>query len=190
VALSVLVPRVVDAVAPVPVVAAGGIADARGVVAALALGAEAVVLGTRLLATPESLAHADYKARVLAASEEDTVHTTLFGRGWPNAPHRTLRTPFVERWLPDEARGNESRPDEPIVGEAKVGGQRAPLYRFDCLPPNTDTTGDIGSMALLAGQTAGLVRSVEPAAAVVRALVEGAERIIAERLARIAGQNA
>jgi len=189
VALSVLVPRVVDAVAPVPVAAAGGIADARGVVAALALGAEAVVLGTRLLATPESLAHADYKARVLAASEEDTVHTTLFGRGWPNAPHRTLRTKFVETWLADEARGNESRPDEPVVGETRVGGERAPLYRFDCLPPNTDTTGDISSMALLAGQTAGMVRSVEPAAAVVRALAEGAERIIAERLAGIAGRR-
>ncbi len=190
VALSVLVPRVVDAVSPIPVAAAGGIADARGVVAALALGAEAVVLGTRLLATPESLAHPDYKARVLAASEEDTVHTTLFGRGWPHAPHRTLRTRFVDEWLADEARGNESRPDEPIVGETMVGGQRAPLYRFDCLPPNRGTTGDIPSMALLAGQTAGLVRRIEPAAAIVRELVDGAERISAERLAGIAGKRA
>ena len=186
VALSVLVPRVVDAVSPVPVAAAGGIADARGVVAALALGAEAVVLGTRLLATPESMAHADYKARVVSASEEDTVHTTLFGRGWPNAPHRTLRTPFVDKWLPDEARGNESRPDEPVVGQAVIGGQRVPMKRFDCLPPNSETTGDLESMALLAGQTAGLVRRIEPAASVVRELVEGAQRIIAERLARIA----
>ena len=189
VALSVLVPRVVDAVAPVPVAAAGGIADARGVVAALALGAEAVVLGTRLLATPESLAHPDYKARVVSASEEDTVHTTLFGRGWPNAPHRTLRTPFVATWLADEARGNESRPDEPIVGQVAIGGQRVPLYRFDCLPPNASTTGSIESMALLAGQSAGLVRRIEPAAAVVRELVEAAERIIAERLAGMTGKR-
>src|SRR2546429_8422915 len=95
----VLVPRVVDAVAPTPVAAAGGIADARGVVAALALGAQAAVLGTRFLATPEAAAHPLYKARVMAASAEDTVHTLLFGGGWPDAPHRVLRSPFVEQWL-------------------------------------------------------------------------------------------
>jgi nitronate monooxygenase len=74
-----LVPRVVDAIAPTPVIAAGGIADARGLVAALALGAEGVVLGTRLLATPEAYAHPVYKYKVLEATEEETVHTTLFG---------------------------------------------------------------------------------------------------------------
>jgi NAD(P)H-dependent flavin oxidoreductase YrpB (nitropropane dioxygenase family) len=72
--------------------------------AALALGADAAVLGTRLLATTESNAHELYKRKILAASEEDTVHTSLFGNGWPNAPHRTLRTPFVEKWLEDEKR--------------------------------------------------------------------------------------
>src|SRR5207247_4817974 len=106
----VLVPRVVDAVAPTPVAAAGGIADARGVVAALALGAQAAVLGTRLLATPDAAAHPIYKAKVGAATEEDTVHTLLFGGGWPDAPHRVLRTPFVERWLRDERRGPGQRP--------------------------------------------------------------------------------
>ena len=87
-----LVPRVVDAVAPRPVVAAGGIADARGVVAVLALGAQAAVLGTRFLASTESRAHPRYKQKVLEARERDTVRTILFGYGWPNAPHRTLRT--------------------------------------------------------------------------------------------------
>ena len=104
----VLVPRVVDTVAPTPVVAAGGIADARGLVAALALGAEAVVLGTRFLATPEANAHLLYKHRLVTATEAETVRTTLFGHGWPDAPHRTLRTPFVEAWLGQEARGNAS----------------------------------------------------------------------------------
>src|SRR6059036_2277173 len=88
----VLVPRIVDAVAPTPVAAAGGIADGRGVAAALALGAEAAVLGTRFLATPEANAHPLYKTRILDASEEDTVRTVLFGGGWPGAPHRVLRT--------------------------------------------------------------------------------------------------
>src|SRR5215475_14392794 len=91
-----LIPRVVDAVAPRPVAAAGGIADARGVVAVLALGAQAAVLGTRFLASVESRAHPHYKQKVLEAGEGDTVRTTLFGHGWPNAPHRTLRTAFVE----------------------------------------------------------------------------------------------
>ena len=74
-----LVPRVVDTVAPTPVVAAGGIADARGLVAALALGAEAVVLGTRFLATPEANAHPLYKHKLVTATEADTVRTRSLG---------------------------------------------------------------------------------------------------------------
>jgi NAD(P)H-dependent flavin oxidoreductase YrpB (nitropropane dioxygenase family) len=85
----VLTLRVVETVAPIPVVTAGGIADGRGLAAALALGAEGVVLGTRLIASTESNAHPIYKEKVLAATEEDTVRTTLFGNGWPNAYHRT-----------------------------------------------------------------------------------------------------
>ncbi len=187
VATSVLVPRIVDAVAPVPVVAAGGIADARGVVAALALGAEAVQMGTRFLATREARAHPAYKERVLAATEEDTVRTTLFGHGWPNAPHRAIRTPFVEEWLSDEARGSESRPDEPILGHTTIAGRAVPIPRFSTLPPSADVTGDVESMALLAGESAGLVDRIEPAAAVVRELVAGAARIIADRLAGLGG---
>src|SRR5262249_32454672 len=72
----VLVPRVADTVAPIPVVAAGGIADGRGLAAALALGAEGVVLGTRLLASTESNAHPAYKEKLVFATEEDTVLTT------------------------------------------------------------------------------------------------------------------
>jgi enoyl-[acyl-carrier protein] reductase II len=71
----------------------------------LALGAQAAVLGTRFLASAESRAHPHYKQKVLDAGEGDTVRTTLFGHGWPNAPHRTLRTAFVRRWLGQEARG-------------------------------------------------------------------------------------
>ena len=177
-----LVPRVVDAVAPVPVVAAGGIADARGLVAALALGAEGVALGTRLLATPEANAHPLYKQKVLEATEEQTVHTRLFGGGWPDAPVRTLRTPFVERWLRDEGRGQEQRPDEPVIGQTRLGGQTVPVQRFSSLPPSGEAVGEIEAMDLLAGQGVGLVQEVKPAAEVVRELVEGARRIIEGRL--------
>jgi NAD(P)H-dependent flavin oxidoreductase YrpB (nitropropane dioxygenase family) len=185
VSTTVLVPRLVDAVAPVPVVAAGGIADARGVVAALALGAEGVAIGTRFLATPEARAHPAYQARVLAASEEDTVRTTLFGREWPHAAHRALRTPFVEEWLRDEERGSESRPDEPILGHTRIAGQSVPLPRFSSFPPSTAVTGDVDSMALLAGESVGLVDRIEPAAVVVEELVAGARRLIEERLAAL-----
>src|SRR6185369_8719665 len=171
-----LVPRVVDAVAPRPVAAAGGIGDARGVVAVLALGAQAAVLGTRFLASAESRAHAHYKQKVLEASEEDTVRTILFGHGWPNAPHRTLRTAFVQQWLGHEARGQESRPDEPVVGQTVVGGQTMPVLRFMGFPPNCDASGDIESMDLLAGQSVGLVRDIKPASQIVRELAEEARR--------------
>lgn len=177
-----IVPRVVDAVSPTPVVASGGIADARGLVAALALGAEAVAIGTLFLATKESNAHTVYKQRVLTATEKDTVRTTLFGHGWPNAPHRTLRTPFVEQWLSQEERGNESRPDEPIIGETRIAGQSVPVPRFRGFPPSKDATGDIELMNFLMGQGVGLVNEVKPAAEIVRELVDGAELIIKERL--------
>ena len=173
-------PRVVDAVALLPVIAAGGIADARGLVAALALGAQAVMLGTRLIATPEAYAHEVYKQQILAGTEEQTVRTTLFGHGWPNAPHRTLRTPFVERWLPEESRGSEQRPDEPRIGETKLGGQPMPLLRFMGFPPTPEASGDLASMDFLAGQSIGLVQEQKPAAEVVRELVEGARHILSQ----------
>jgi NAD(P)H-dependent flavin oxidoreductase YrpB (nitropropane dioxygenase family) len=181
-----LVPRVVDAVAPRPVAAAGGIGDARGVVAVLALGAQAAVLGTRFLASAESRAHPRYKQKVLEACEGDTVRTTLFGHGWPNAQHRTLRTAFVEQWLGQEARGQESRPDEPVVGRTVVVGQPMPVLRFMGLPPNCDASGDIESMDLLAGQGVGLVGEIKPAGAIVRELVDEARHIVSQRLAGLA----
>ncbi len=173
-----LVPRVVDAVAPRPVAGAGGIADGRGVAAALALGAQAAVMGTRFLASIESRAHPEYKRTLLTANEDDTVRTTLFGFGWPNAPHRTLRTRFVEEWLGNEARGQESRADEPVIGHTVISGQQMPLQRFMGFPPNVDTTGDIESMDLLAGEGVGFVREIKPAGEIVRELVNDAREII------------
>ena len=185
-----LVPRVVDAIAPVPVVAAGGIGDARGVVAVLALAAQAAVLGTRFLASTESRAHPHYKKKLLEASEGDTVRTILFGYGWPNAPHRTLRTAFVQQWLGQEARGQESCPDELPVGQTVIAGQPMPVLRFMGFPPNCDASGDIDSMDLLAGQSVGLVREIKPAGQIVHELVEEARRIISQRLAGFAAQGA
>ncbi len=86
-----LVPAVVDAVAPVPVIAAGGIGDARGVAAVLALGAQAAWLGTRFLMAEEMPVHEDYRRRLIAAAETDALwYPNLFEVGWPDAPHRVL----------------------------------------------------------------------------------------------------
>ena len=165
-----LVPRVVDAIAPTPVAAAGAISDSRGIVAVLALGAQAAVLGTRFLASAESDAHPEYKQRVVAARESDTIRTTLFGRDWPDAPHRVLRTPFVER---GDATGSTP------VGMLHLGPDPIPILPGAAVPPSRATSGDIASMALYAGQGAGLVNQVEPVAEIMRNLVAGAERIIA-----------
>ena len=173
-----LIPRVVDAVAPVAVIAAGGIADARGLVAALALGAQGAAFGTRFLASSEALTHPEYQRKILDAGEEDTVRTTLFGYSWPDAPHRVLRTPFVDKWRNEEARGNEGRPDEPVIGETRIGGGTVPVRRFMSYTPSRGTTGDIESMALYAGQGVGLVREVKPAGEIVRELVSGARAIL------------
>jgi NAD(P)H-dependent flavin oxidoreductase YrpB (nitropropane dioxygenase family) len=174
----VLTPCVVDAVSPTPVVAAGGIADGRGLAAALMLGAEGVVLGTRLIASTECAAHELYKRKILSASEEDTVRTTLFDNGWPNAPHRTLRTPFVAQWLREEKRGSEQRPDEPVIGEVTLGGMRTPLPRFGGIPPARDASGDLESMGFLAGQSVGLVREIKPAAQIIDEIMSEASRLI------------
>jgi enoyl-[acyl-carrier protein] reductase II len=153
------------------------------------LGAQAAVLGTRFLASTEARAHPHYKKKLLAADENDTVHTTLFGFGWPNAPQRTLRTKFVQEWLGNEARGQESRCDEPVIGQTVIGGQRMPLLRFMGFPPNIDATGDIESMDLLAGQGVGLVREIKPAGKIVGELVDEAREIISRRLATIVAQT-
>src|SRR5262249_56535118 len=88
VATMAVVPAVVDAVSPVPVLAAGGIVDGRGIAAALGLGAQGVWLGTRFLLAEEAPVHQHYRERLLGARAEDAVYAAdLFDVGWENAPH-------------------------------------------------------------------------------------------------------
>ena len=106
-----LVPAVVDAVAPVPVIAAGGIGDARGVAAVFQLGAQAAWLGTRFLLAAEMPVHDEYRRRLIGAAETDAQwYPDLYEVGWPDAPHRALRNSTADAW---EAAGRpplESRP--------------------------------------------------------------------------------
>ena len=110
-----LIPAVVDAVSPTLVVAAGGIADGRGLAAALSLGAAGAWIGTRFLASREAAIHPRYRERLLLANENDTIFLEdLFDIRWPNAPHRALRNRTVEAW---EQLGARQRANAP--GRAK-----------------------------------------------------------------------
>ena len=183
-----LVPAVVDAVAPVSVIAAGGVADGRGVAAVLALGADAAWLGTRFLLANEANVHDDWRRRVLDAPETSTRHTTAFDGGWPEAPHRVLHNSTLRAW--DRA-GRPAAPGRP--GEGDVLGHTpdgAPLQRYGATPPARGTTGDIEALALYAGQSAGIVTDLRPAAAIVEELARGATAALGapqpDRTARLA----
>ena len=117
-----LLPAVIDAVPSVPVVAAGGIADGRTVAAALALGADAVWVGTRLLASFEAYAHPHYKDRVVAAGVEDTARHLIFGPEFPDASTRGLRNRIVQEWeRRDDPPPYKVVPDSelPVIGQAQ-----------------------------------------------------------------------
>jgi nitronate monooxygenase len=118
-----LVPAVVDAVSPLPVIAAGGIGDARGVAAVLALGAGAAWVGTRFLLAEEAPVHERYRARLLAADETEALwFADLFDVGWPNAPHRALRNATTEAW---EAAGRPPSPPPEEPSCATRAGRRS-----------------------------------------------------------------
>jgi nitronate monooxygenase len=178
VATMALIPAVVDAVGPVPVVAAGGIADGRGLVAALALGASGVWLGTRFLLAAETDAHPRYRELLLAAAETDTVHTRLFDGGWPDAPHRTLRNSTVQAWELAGRPPTGNRPGEgDVIATSPVGGA---IVRYAGATPRSDVAGDVEAMSLWAGQSVGLASSVEPAGAIVASIVREARGVIEE----------
>jgi enoyl-[acyl-carrier protein] reductase II len=185
--LVALVPPVVDAVAPLPVLAAGGIADGRGVAAALALGAEAVWVGTRLLASTEAHAHPEYKRRVVDACCDDVVRTSLFGPEWPGEPMKVLRNRVVREWQGRDARTPPPPQPPEIIGQTLLGRQPYPMPKFSAIPPTPDTTGDLEEMCLPAGEGVGLCRRVMPAAEIIAEMMGEAGRIIAGRLAGCVG---
>jgi NAD(P)H-dependent flavin oxidoreductase YrpB (nitropropane dioxygenase family) len=179
-----LVPRVVDAVAPKPVVTAGGIADGRGVAAAFMLGAAGVWVGTRFLLSEEALIHTVYQQKLLQAAETDTVYSTLFDIGWPNSPHRSLHNDTIEQW---EAAGNPPaghRPNESeVIGTYGDGNS---IRRYESSYPEPGATGQLGSMCLYAGQGVGLASRIQSAAEIVQTMAEEAARILSSGQGMIA----
>ena len=156
-----LVPQVVDAVAPVPVVAAGGIGDGRGIAAVMLLGAAGVNLGSRFLASTESPVGERWRKSLVTRPSEEWVQAEFINALSPNPGTvgygtrvRLLRTEFVERW---EERSSEIQAD-PSALLAEIAA--------------ADEAGDRELLLVVGGQSAGLIQQVEPAADIVRALVE------------------
>ena len=110
------------------------------------------------------------------------MSTLLFGLGWPNAPHRALRTAFVESWMGKEAPTQQSQSDQPVIGETQLAGQTIPVLRFTSFPPSREASGDIEAMSLFAGQSVGLVHEIKPAATIMHEMIAGAHQIIEQRL--------
>jgi NAD(P)H-dependent flavin oxidoreductase YrpB (nitropropane dioxygenase family) len=182
-----LVPEVRDAIGDLPMVAAGGLADGRGLAAVLALGADGAVFGTRFLVAHESTAHQEYKRAVLGARAEDTFHTTLFDIGWPDAAHRVIRTPAVEAWERAGRPASGKRPGEGVpVGAMRRSGIEVPLVKYSVFPPTEYIEGDISGLPFYAGQSCGLVNEALPAGEIVRQIAEEARAVIANRLAPLA----
>jgi NAD(P)H-dependent flavin oxidoreductase YrpB (nitropropane dioxygenase family) len=162
-ALLPLLEAVLDATS-LPVVAAGGIATARGVAAALAGGADGVRVGTRFIASEESDAHPDWIRAIVAATPEDAVVSTAFNTGMPQpGPHRVLRSSIEAA---------EALPDGE-VGVVRLAGAEFPVQRFAPQPPTRDSTGKVEAMPFYAGESAGAVRRVQPAAEIVEELAAG-----------------
>lgn len=163
-----LIPMVVDAVAPVPVLAAGGVADGRGLVAALALGADGVLLGTRFLASDESPLHPNFKQAIIDCDGHDTLLSEIpdlaSGKVWPGAMSRSRRNRFIDRWAGREWALRQHR----AAAYADVQAARK--------------NGDVHEAPLSMGQDAGLIHDILPAAEIVRRIATEAEAILATRL--------
>lgn len=162
--------QVLDAV-DVPVLAAGGIADARGVAAVLAAGASGVRMGTRFIATEESAAHPDYVAAILAAGANSTRITDAFD-DCPLCASSPRARVLISAIDAVEAI------DVDVVGTKRGSNGDTPVPRRSWLPPTKDVSGDIEAMCMYAGESVALVNSVLPAAQLVHSLTEGAGALL------------
>src|SRR5271156_488860 len=174
-----LVPGILDGVSPALVLASGGIVDGRGVAAALALGADGVWVGTRLVATPEAAVHSEHKRRLVEGKGEQTVLSSIFGPEWPAFnPIRVLRNRVVDEWTDRFAEVPTVRDDLPVIGRTIFLGQETEMRKFNVLLPTADTDGDWEEMPWLAGQGVGLIHDIRPAKDVVETMMTDAKAIL------------
>jgi len=171
--LAEVVTETVKALGSLPVVASGGIATGADIARALKLGASAVSMGTRFLATRESMVLPDYKERLLRARSSDTVLTKLFDMGWPDAAHRVIRNRAYNDWEDAGCPESGDRPDEnAIIGTLEIGDEPAQLPRYTVTPPLLQFRGDLEEAALYCGESCDRIDSVLAAETVMTQLVE------------------
>jgi nitronate monooxygenase/enoyl-[acyl-carrier protein] reductase II len=167
----ILIPQVVDAVRPLPVVAAGGIFDGRGLAAALMLGAVGVNLGTRFLASQEAPIEEGWQQAILSARSEDAIKADALnainppagtGPGSYGTVLRALRSDFLDRWNADLAQAASKRDElrAQVATSAREGGRQQTIAG--------------------AGQSAGAIHEVLPVAEIISRLIAGAEAALAQ----------
>jgi NAD(P)H-dependent flavin oxidoreductase YrpB (nitropropane dioxygenase family) len=166
-----LIPMVLDAVGPLPVFAAGGFADGRGLVAALSLGAQGILLGTRFLASIESPLHPNFKQAIVDSDGHDTqlseIPDIAAGQVWPGAMTRSRRNKFIERWAGREWALRQNRAE----AIAKLRAAR--------------DAGDVDEGPLSMGQDAGLIHDIPSAGDIVLRIAREAEEILTSKLPRL-----
>lgn len=154
----------------VPLLAAGGIADATSRGDAREAGADAVACGTAFLAAEEANVHPIYLDHIMRAGAAQTTLTTVFDRGWSDAPHRVIRNETLAAW---EAAGKPERGRRPGDGDHIASRNGRPVLRYDFVLPTRDTVGDISAMAMYAGTSVQAIDRGEPAKHIVERITRG-----------------
>lgn len=157
--------EVIEEAGAIPVIAAGGIGDAAGIARALDLGATAAMMGTRFVATRESLAHPVYKQRIVEASSADL--TICFDGGWPNAVHRVLRNRTLDEW---EAAGCPPPGLRPGEGDELASMEDEKILRYEDTAPRIGMTGSIDEMCLYSGLSCASIEDIPSAEDLVKRL--------------------
>jgi len=152
----------------VPVVAAGGLATAEDVARVIALGAAGALLGTRFVATHESMAHDDYKQALIQAGAGSTVRSECFDIGWPDAPHRHIKNDTFLTWDSAGRPGPGARPGE---GEVILAMGDVEIPRYAVMPPALGMTGAVHSAVLYAGTGVERIHNIASAAEVIAELI-------------------
>jgi NAD(P)H-dependent flavin oxidoreductase YrpB (nitropropane dioxygenase family) len=168
-----LLPNIKKAYPNIHLILAGGIADGQGLAAALTLGADAVSVGTRFIASNESNAHPEYKKRIVTAEVHDTVRHNIFGYDFPDATVRGIRNKIVAEYEGKDQPApyaNKNPDDFPIIGQSAMG----PIRRFSGVLPTPETTGDFEQMSLLAGESVGLIKDIKSVAEIIREMTQDA----------------
>lgn len=180
--LGTLLPQIIKAVAPMMVLAAGGIADGTGVFTALTNGADGVWVGTRLVASTEAYANIEYKRRIVAAGEGSTVTTTMFGPEYPNRPYRVLRNRIVKEFAGREDQIPVPPPPPATIGKSILFPltfkQPYEMPKFSVIVPTPDTVGDFEEMGLAAGDGVKLIKDIRPAAHIIASMMGDAKKLL------------